>query len=91
MGEDYLCTYEPKGGAIISPIGPVEGAMKWNADAETHIARVPGFVRRMVRRRAEDYVRSEGRTEVTKADLALLAKRRFGENGPPSFIKRTQK
>lgn len=91
MGEDYLCTYEPKGGAIISPIGPVGRAMKWDTDAEVHIARVPGFVRRMVRRRAEDYVRSEGRFVVTKADLSLLAKRRFGENGPPSFIRRAQK
>ena len=90
MGEDYLCTYEPNGGAVISPIGPVGGAMRWDVDAETHIARVPGFVRRMVRRRAEDYVRSEGRSEVTKADLTLLAKRRFGENGPPAFINRAR-
>lgn len=91
MGEDYLCTYEPKGGAVITPFLPAGGALKWAADAETHLARVPGFVRRMVRRRAEDYVRGEGRSEVTKADLTLLAKRRFGENGPPSFIKRAQK
>ncbi len=91
MGEDYLCTYEPKGGAVITPFLPAGGALKWAADAEIHLARVPGFVRRMVRRRAEDYVRGEGRSEVTKADLTLLAKRRFGENGPPSFIKRAQK
>jgi radical SAM protein with 4Fe4S-binding SPASM domain len=87
MGEDSLCTYQPQGGAVITPMVPASGTMKWAEDAETHIARVPGFVRRMVRRRAEDYVRSEGRGEVTKADLTLLAKRRFGDDGPPAFIK----
>ncbi|MBV1865758.1 MAG: radical SAM protein [Rhodobacteraceae bacterium] len=87
MGEDSLCTYQPQGGAIIMPMMPAGGAMKWDEDAEIHIARVPGFVRSMVRRRAEDYVRGEGRSEVTKADLTLLAKRRFGDNGPPAFIK----
>ena len=88
MGEDTLCTYEPKGGAIITPFVPAEAAMRWTDDAETHIARVPGFVRRMVRNRAEEHVRSEGRFEVTKDDLTLLAKRRFGDAGPPEFVKR---
>ncbi len=87
MGEDFLCNYEPQGGAIIDPIGPVAGAMKWSKDAETHIARIPGFVRRMVRRRAEDYVRAEGRSEVTSDDLTLLAKRKFGDAGPPAFAR----
>lgn len=86
MGEDYLCTYEPKGGAMINPLGPVAGSMNWSDDAEEHLARVPGFVRRMVRRRAEDYVREQGRFEVTKNDLTLLAKRRFGDSGPPAFV-----
>lgn len=88
MGEDFLCSYQPQGGAVIEPIGPVSGSMQWSEDAETHIARVPGFVRRMVRRRAEDYVRSEGRSEVTSDDLTLLAKRRFGDAGPPKFIQK---
>jgi len=87
MGEDNLCTYQPQGGAIITPMMPETNAIQWAKDAESHIARVPGFVRRMIRRRAEDHVRSEGRNEVTKADLTLLAKRRFGEDGPPAFIK----
>jgi len=87
MGEDTLCTYQPQGGAIITPMVPTSGAMQWSMDAEAHLARIPGFVRRMVRRRAEDYVRSEGRGEVTKDDLTLLAKRRFGDAGPPAFVK----
>jgi radical SAM protein with 4Fe4S-binding SPASM domain len=91
MGEDFLCAYEPQGGAIIDPLGPVPGAMDWSAEAEQHIARVPGFVRRMVRRRAEDHVRGEGRSQVTREDLALLAKRRFGDAGPPAFARPERK
>ncbi len=87
MGEDFLCSYQPAGGAIISPIGSDSDTMKWSADAQAHIARVPGFVRRMVRRRAEEYVRSTGRYEVTSEDLTLLAKRRFGDAGPPKFVQ----
>lgn len=87
MGEDGLCTYQPQGGAIITPMLPTGRAMQWADDAEVHLGRIPGFVRRMVRRRAEDYVRAEGRAVVTKADLTLLAKRRFGDAGPPEFIK----
>ncbi len=83
MGEDFLCTYQPTGSAIINPLGSVAGTMSWSEDAEMRIAHVPGFVRRLVRRRAEDYVRSQGRSEVTPEDLAHLAKRRFGDAGPP--------
>jgi radical SAM protein with 4Fe4S-binding SPASM domain len=85
MGEDYLCTYQPTGGAVIHPLGQRSAALDWTDEAETRIARVPGFVRRMVRQRAEEYVRGEGRAQVTADDLALLAKRRFGDAGPPSF------
>ena len=88
MGEDTLCTYQPQGGAIITPMMPAGNTLHWSKDAEVHLARIPGFVRRMVRRRAEDYVRGEGRDEVTKDDLTLLAKRRFGDAGPPAFVKR---
>jgi len=87
MGEDTLCTYEPQGGAVIMPLKPDSVVMKWTADADAHLARIPGFVRRMVRLRAEDYVRGEGRNEVTKEDLTLLAKRRFGDSGPPAFVQ----
>ena len=92
MGEDFLCSYQPRGGAVIEPMGQAQAAtMRWSAEAETHLARVPGFIRRMVRRRAEDYVRGEGRDEVTKADLTHLARARFGDSGPPGFVKRFRK
>ncbi|MCP5073187.1 MAG: radical SAM protein [Rhodobacteraceae bacterium] len=88
MGEDFLCSYIPEGGAVISTLNPASGAVKWSDEAETHISRVPGFVRRMVRRRAEEYVRCEGRSEVTSDDLTLLAKRRFGDAGPPKYVRK---
>ena len=84
MGEDFLCAYQPKGGAVIEPMGQGSTAtLAWAPEAEAHLARVPGFVRRMVRRRAEDHVRAQGRDRVTRADLEHLARARFGDTGPP--------
>ncbi len=89
MGEDFLCTYQPQGGAVITPLDPQKkGGMRWDADARAHLKRVPGFVRRMVRGRAEAYVRGEGRNIVTKQDLEYLKRRRFGENGPPVMVRK---
>lgn len=90
MGEDFLCSYQPKGGAIINPIGTIPQTLNWTEDAEIHLARIPGFVRRMVRLRAEEFVREEGRNSVTSDDLKLLATRRFGEAGPPKFISKPE-
>ena len=83
MGEDFLCTYQPQGGAVIEPLVVAGRTVAWRADAETRLARVPPFLRKMVRSRAEDYVRQRGGTEVTADDLQALARRRFGEAGPP--------
>ena len=83
MGEDFLCAYEPRGGALIEPLLPETSAMPWTAEAETRLNRVPPFLRKMVRRRAEDFARTEGASEVTEDHLAALARRRFGAAGPP--------
>lgn len=88
MGEDFLCSYDPKGGAVIQPLAPQHGGIEWSEDASAHLARIPGFVRRMVRLRAEDHVRQNGRSTVTADDLAYLKKRRFGDAGPPVFARR---
>ncbi|MCP3971907.1 MAG: radical SAM protein [Rhodobacteraceae bacterium] len=88
MGEDFLCTYQPQGGAVITPLGPQKGVLRWDDEAEARLARVPGFVRRMVRKRAEAYVREKGRDLVTPDDLEYLKKRRFGEAGPPVMAQR---
>jgi len=88
MGEDELCTYQPKGGPVIMPLAPSQGGPSWSAEAEARLARVPGFVRRMVRKRAEDYVQGEGRAEVSTQDLAYLRERRFGAGEPPAGGRR---
>ncbi|MCH7555367.1 MAG: TIM barrel protein, partial [Proteobacteria bacterium] len=74
-------------GAVFNPLAPRSAALDWTDEAKARIARVPGFVRRMVRQRAEAYVRGEGRAQVTADDLALLARRRFGDAGPPGFAR----
>ncbi len=83
MGEDYVCLYQPQGGAVIEPLPAFKGQLEWTDEALVRIERVPGFVRRIVRKRAEDYVRDQGRSVVTADDLATLARRRFGDKGPP--------
>lgn len=88
MGEDFLCGYEPKGGAVLEP-GPVAALeVGWTAEAEKRLARVPSFVRRMVRGRAEAYVQEQSRDVVTADDLVLLAKNRFGDGGPLAGMRR---
>ena len=87
MGEDFLCGYEPVGGAVIQPLPEQQSALMWTGDAEARLTRIPGFLRRMIRRRAEDYVRGEGRSQVTADDLHFLAAKKFGGAMPfkPDF------
>jgi radical SAM protein with 4Fe4S-binding SPASM domain len=87
MGEDFLCAYEPGGGAVIEPLAESAGTLNWSADAESRLKHVPPFVRRMVRKRAEEYVTGEGRDMVTGDDLTALLQRRFGEDGVPAFLR----
>ena len=87
MGEDFLCAYEPGGGATIEPLRESAGDLNWSAEAEGRLKHVPPFVRRMVRKRAEDFVREAGRDTVTGEDLTALLRRRFGEDGIPPFLR----
>lgn len=50
--------------------------MRWEADAEAAIQKVPFFVRKKVRRKVEDQVAEKGRATVTLADV-MAAKQRF--------------
>jgi radical SAM protein with 4Fe4S-binding SPASM domain len=86
MGEDFLCAYQPGGGAVIETMPRRQGEMPWSADAEQRLTHVPPFVRRFVRKSVEDYVQEQGRNEVTAADMQAVARRRFGDAGPPSFM-----
>jgi len=83
MGEDFLCDYTPGQGAVIEPLidpeGKSAGGLIWSAAAETRLGRVPPFVRRMVRRGVEEFVREQGRLRIEPEDMAAAAKRRFGD------------
>ena len=86
MGEDFLCGYEPQGGAVIEPLGAEESTMTWTPGAEEWLARIPSFVRRFVRVRAENHVREQGGSEVTAEIMSELARKKFkGRGKPPSL------
>jgi len=86
MGEDFLCGYQPSGGAVIEPTMDARATVAWDAEAEARLARVPPFVRRFVRQRAEDYARERGDTTVTTDHLQALMRYRFGAAGPPASV-----
>ena len=86
MGEDFLCAYQPGGGAVIETMPRRQGELSWSSDAEQRLTHVPPFVRRFVRKSVEDYVQEQGRGEVTAADMQAVARRRFGDAGPPVFM-----
>jgi len=85
MGDDPWCNYRPEGGAIIQPLIEQKGKINWTPEAEQRLSRVPGFLRKMVRKRAESHVQELGETEVTPEHLATLASRRFGGKMPPGM------
>lgn len=68
---------------MIAPFTASSVALAWSPDAEARLERVPPFIRRFERRRAEEFVREAGESLVTPAHLETLARRRFGEAGPP--------
>jgi len=91
MDTDPWCVFEPGGAELIQPLAAESGVdVTWSADAEQRLARVPGFLRKMVRKRAEDFVRESGETVVSVEHMATLATRRFGDDGPPSVQKLPQ-
>lgn len=49
--------------------------MKWTQKADNALKKVPFFVRKKVRARVEDQVRTAGKTEVTLADIRTTQKR----------------
>ncbi len=85
MGEDFLCAYQPQGGTVIEPYSEVGGTLSWTPEAEEWLARIPAFVRRFVRQKAEEHVRADNGSEVTGEVMSALAKtasHRFGGQRP---------
>jgi radical SAM protein with 4Fe4S-binding SPASM domain len=76
MAADSLCAYQPQGGPVIQPLSDLP--VQWSAEAEQRMARIPAFVRKMVKKRAEAYVVELGEQLVTPEHLAVLSARRFG-------------
>ncbi len=82
MDSDEFCTYVPKGEAIIQPLQLLKNSISWSEEADISLQRIPVFIRKMVKKRAETYVAEQGETVVTTEHLATLSARRFGGNHP---------
>jgi radical SAM protein with 4Fe4S-binding SPASM domain len=86
MDADDLCVYQPQGQALVNPLTSyVNAAPPWSPDAEQRLARVPDFLRLMIKKRAEAYVNELGADQVTCQHLSDLAAARFGSTGRPQF------
>ncbi len=91
MDTDPWCAYEPLGQAIIQPLQENHTQqIQWTPEAEQRLARVPGFLRKMVRKRAEDYVRELGIAAVRPAHMAALAAERFANGFPGHRPQRSE-
>ncbi len=86
MAEDSWCAYRPQGGAILEPFVETPATLSWTQEAEQRLSRIPAFLQKMVKRRAEAHVRGLGEREVNAEHLHSLARRRFGNDGPPRVI-----
>ena len=74
MAEDPSCAYQPSGVApMVTPPGsatygmttPPPRTLRWSAEAEARLARIPSFVRAMVASRLEAFARDRGVAEIT--------------------------
>ncbi len=76
MDADLLCTYQPQGEPVIQPLQNL--SIQWSLEAEQRMERIPAFLRKMVKKRAEAYVAELDQDIVTPEHLAVLSARRFG-------------
>ena len=90
MDEDPWCSYQPGGSAVIHPMKAQPSQLTWSLEAEQRLARVPPFLRKMVKKRAETYAQEQGARQVTGEHLATLASRQFGNAGPPQGMTPAQ-
>ncbi len=83
MDTDPWCSYHPQQGAIIQPLNVAQQeTITWTEEAEKRLGRVPGFLRKMVKKRAEHHVSEQGLEAVTSEVLRELSSKRFGGNMP---------
>jgi radical SAM protein with 4Fe4S-binding SPASM domain len=92
MASDTLCDFEPQGKPLITNLPEsATASISWDHVALTRLNKIPGFIRKMVKRRAEAYVLEREESIVEVHHLEELTARRFGNNKPGStmLIKRT--
>ncbi|MCU7905374.1 MAG: radical SAM protein [Candidatus Thiodiazotropha sp. (ex Epidulcina cf. delphinae)] len=83
MDTDLWCGHYPSGQPLIEPMSDnPDTLLTWSPEAEQRLSRVPGFLRKMVRKRAESYVSELGEPIVTTGHMATLAAKRFGDKFP---------
>jgi len=83
MDSDPYCAYVPDGGNIIEPFQDItDNSIIWHEDAKQRLSRVPGFLKKMIKKRAEAYVLELGETMVKAEHLSNLASKRFGKQLP---------
>ena len=82
MAEDPWCAYEPEDGEIIEPYIKGATTVKWSAEAEQRLSHIPGFIRKLVKKRAEAYVEELGEEIILTDHLNKLAEKRFGSKMP---------
>ncbi|MCU7918851.1 MAG: radical SAM protein [Candidatus Thiodiazotropha sp. (ex Epidulcina cf. delphinae)] len=83
MDADPWCGHYPSGRPVIEPLSDNPDTLViWSPEAEQRLSRVPGFLRKMVRKRAESYVRELGESVITTEHMATLAAKRFGDEFP---------
>ncbi|MCW8884471.1 MAG: radical SAM protein [Motiliproteus sp.] len=84
MDSDPWCAYRPQGGEVIQPLQVLDSNLRWSEDAERRLNLIPGFIRKMVRKRTEAYVQDLGENLITCDHLNQLAAKRFGKGKMPS-------
>ncbi len=62
MGEDDNCNHVPKPGGklIVAAKPPVDGNVEWTPEAKARLAKLPLFLRPVVRKKLEERARTEG-------------------------------
>ena len=82
MDEDAFCTHVPRADTPVQALAHEDTRIRWSEEAHTRLQRIPRFIRKMVKKRAETYVSGLGEQEVTCEHLATLSARRFGGQPP---------
>jgi len=83
MDADDFCVYVPRSKDIIEPLADHTQDILWTDEAHARLQRIPRFIRKMVKKRAETYVAGLGQARVTTDHLSTLSAKRFGGKPPP--------